>query len=62
MGSAVRCGHVSGLLVRRELRVHAKDQLARLPEPLARLDPYHYPVEIGLPLRELAAQLDRRSA
>ena len=42
-------------------RAHAKDQLARLPEPLARLEHYHYPVEIGMPLRELAAALDRRS-
>jgi nicotinate phosphoribosyltransferase len=44
------------------VRARAEDQLARLPEPLARLEPYHYPVEIGLPLRDLAAQLDRRSA
>ena len=42
-------------------RNHAKDQLARLPVPLARLEPYDYPVEIGAPLRELAAELDRRS-
>ena len=42
-------------------RAHAKDQLARLPGPLARLEHYHYPVEIGMPLRELAAALDRRS-
>jgi hypothetical protein len=34
-------------------RAHAKDQLARLPGPLARLEHYHYPVEIGTPLREL---------
>ena len=42
-------------------RAHAVDQLARLPQSLARLEPYHYPVEIGVPLRELAAALDRRS-
>jgi nicotinate phosphoribosyltransferase len=42
-------------------RAHANGQLARLPQPLARLEPYHYEVEIGLPLRELAAVLDRRS-
>jgi len=42
-------------------RNHAKDQLARLPEPLARLEPYTYPVEIGASLRELAAELDRRA-
>jgi nicotinate phosphoribosyltransferase len=40
-------------------RDRAKDQLARLPELLTRLKPYHYPVEIGTPLRELAAKLDR---
>jgi nicotinate phosphoribosyltransferase len=43
------------------VRAHAADQLARLPEPLARLEPHHYLVEIGLPLCELAAALDRRS-
>jgi hypothetical protein len=35
--------------------------LARLPPALARLEPFHYPVEIGAPLRELTAELDRRS-
>jgi nicotinate phosphoribosyltransferase len=44
------------------IRAHAKDQLARLPEPLNRLQPYRYPVEIGVLLRELATDLDRRSA
>ena len=29
-----------------------EDQLARLPQPLARLEAYHYSVEIGVPLRE----------
>jgi nicotinate phosphoribosyltransferase len=42
-------------------RNHAKDQLARLPAPLARLEPYTYPVEIGASLRELAVELDRRA-
>jgi nicotinate phosphoribosyltransferase len=42
-------------------RAHATDQLTRLPRPLAGLEAYHYPVEIGVPLRELAAALDRRS-
>jgi len=42
-------------------RARAKDQLARLPRPLARLETYHYPVEIGVSLSELAAALDRRS-
>ena len=42
-------------------RAHAKNQLARLPQPLARLETCHYPVEIGVALRELAAALDQRS-
>ncbi len=41
-------------------RNHAKDQLAQLPEPLAKLEPYQYPIEMGAPLRELALELDRR--
>src|SRR5271166_434108 len=45
----------------RASRVRATDQLTRLPRPLAGLEAYHYPVEIGEPLRELAAALDRRS-
>jgi nicotinate phosphoribosyltransferase len=40
-------------------RDRAKDQLARLPEPLRRLEPYNYLVEIGAPVRRLAAELDR---
>lgn len=42
-------------------RSYAKDQLAQLPKPLAKLEPYDYPVEIGAPLRELALELDRRA-
>ena len=42
-------------------RARAKDQLTRLPQPLARLETYHYPVDIGGSLSELAAALDRRS-
>jgi nicotinate phosphoribosyltransferase len=42
-------------------RIRANDQLAQLPQSLARLEPCHYPLEIGAPLRELAAALDRRS-
>ena len=41
-------------------RRHAKEQLARLPQPLARLEPFEYPVEISARLREMAADLDRR--
>ena len=43
------------------VRNHVQDQLARLPRPLASLEPVRYPVEIGAPLRELAAELDRRA-
>jgi nicotinate phosphoribosyltransferase len=43
------------------IRRHAENQLARLPEPLARLEPFAYPVEIGAALRRLAADLDRCS-
>jgi nicotinate phosphoribosyltransferase len=42
------------------IRRHAKDALAQLPEPLARLEPFPYPVAISLGLRRLAAELDRR--
>jgi nicotinate phosphoribosyltransferase len=42
-------------------RNRAKGQLARLPEPLSKLEPFPYSVEIGFPLRELAAELDRRA-
>jgi len=42
-------------------RNHAKDQLAWLPTPLARLESYHYQVEIDARLRELTLELDRRA-
>ena len=42
-------------------RAQAKNQLARLPPSLVRLETYDYPVQIGVPLRELAATLDQRS-
>jgi nicotinate phosphoribosyltransferase len=41
------------------VRRHAADNLARLPEPLRRLDAFDYPVEIASALHELAAQVDR---
>jgi nicotinate phosphoribosyltransferase len=41
------------------IRAYARDQLARLPVPLRRLELYPYPVEIGASLRSLAAELDR---
>ncbi len=40
---------------------HAQEQLARLPEALARLEPFDYLVEISAGLREMAADLDCRS-
>jgi nicotinate phosphoribosyltransferase len=40
---------------------HAQEQLARLPGSLARLEAFNYPVEISTKLREMAADLDRRS-
>jgi hypothetical protein len=42
-----------------EIREHARNQLAQLPEPLQRLKAFTYPVEIGTGLRELAEGLDR---
>jgi nicotinate phosphoribosyltransferase len=42
-------------------RSHAEHQLARLPAPLARLEPHQYPVEISQRLRDMAAELDRRA-
>jgi nicotinate phosphoribosyltransferase len=43
-------------------RAHAADQLARLPPPLRRLEPFAYPVTIAPSLEELAAALDRADA
>ena len=45
-----------------EIRAHAKDQLARLPAALRRLEFAVYPVEIAPSLKELAAELDRADA
>lgn len=44
----------------REIRDHAARELARLPDPLRRLAPHAYPVEIGDALRRLTADVDRR--
>ena len=44
-----------------EARVHAADELARLPEPLRRLDEaWVHPVIVAEPLRALARELDAR--
>jgi len=45
-----------------EIRRHAKRELERLPEPLRRLQPgTTYPVEVADELKELAAEVDRRT-
>jgi nicotinate phosphoribosyltransferase len=44
-----------------EVRRVAAQNLARLPEPLGRLEAFDYPVEIAPALHELAAQVDRGS-
>ncbi|HEX5380051.1 MAG TPA: nicotinate phosphoribosyltransferase [Phenylobacterium sp.] len=45
-----------------EIREHAARELARLPEPLRRLDPFAYPVAVGEALKRLTADVDRRLA
>lgn len=45
-----------------EARLHAAQELARLPEPLRRLRSTVYPVEISPSLRQLADECDRRAA
>jgi len=42
-----------------DIRRHAAANLARLPEPLRRLEAFGYPVEIAPTLHELAAAVDR---
>lgn len=42
-----------------EVRRHAADNLARLPEPLRRLEAFDYRVEIAPALHDLAAEVDR---
>jgi nicotinate phosphoribosyltransferase len=44
-----------------EIKLRAKRELERLPEPLRRLDPEAtYPVEVAPELVALAAEVDRR--
>ena len=46
-----------------QIRARAARELARLPEPLRRLDPdASYPVEVSDALRHLAAEVDGRMA
>jgi nicotinate phosphoribosyltransferase len=42
-----------------DIRRHAKGELERLPEPLQRLAPHDYRVEISSELADLAAEVDR---
>jgi nicotinate phosphoribosyltransferase len=42
-----------------DVRRHAADNLARLPEPLRRLEAFDYRVEISPSLHQLAAEVDR---
>lgn len=42
-----------------DIRRHAAANLARLPEPLRRLEAFDYPVELAPALHELAAEVDR---
>jgi len=44
-----------------EVRRHAARSLARLPEPLRRLEEFTYQVEIAPALHELAAQIDQNT-
>ena len=43
-----------------EIRKRAAQNLERMPEPLRRLEPAAYPVEVAEPLKRLAAEFDRR--
>jgi nicotinate phosphoribosyltransferase len=44
-----------------DARLHAATQLARLPEPLRRLEAFDYPVAIAPGLHELAAEVDHNA-
>jgi nicotinate phosphoribosyltransferase len=43
-----------------DIRVRAARELARLPEPLRRLETDNYPVEVGQSLSRLSAEVDKR--
>lgn len=45
-----------------EVRLHAADNLARLPASLRRLEAFNYGVEIGPALQQLAAEVDRSTS
>ncbi len=44
-----------------QIRAHAAGELAKLPEPLRRLEPFDYPVTIADALHALAAEADRHN-
>ena len=44
------------------IRAHAAENLARLPEPLRRLELQPYPVSVSSALKRLAAEVDARLA
>ncbi len=44
-----------------QIRAHAAGELAKLPEPLRRLEPFDYPVTIAGALHALAAEADRHN-
>jgi nicotinate phosphoribosyltransferase len=52
---------VPGLPTLDAARAHAAAELARLPEPLRRLEKLAYPVEVAPALRALAEQVDRET-
>jgi nicotinate phosphoribosyltransferase len=59
MRNGNRIGPLPGLT---DIRARAAQSLAALPAPLRRLeDGFHYPVEIGVRLKRLAAECDRRN-
>ncbi len=57
---AMRHGRrVNGFPTLSQAKAYAAQSLARLPEPLRRLEPFAVPVEISRGVRQLAAELDR---
>ncbi len=56
----LRGGRVCARPSLEEIRRHAQDELAHLPEPLRELEPLPYEVEVSRALQELAAECDRR--
>jgi nicotinate phosphoribosyltransferase len=60
LGPVLRGGQVSSKPSLEEIRRHAQDELAHLPEPLRELEPLPYEVEVSRALQELAAACDRR--